>query len=307
VLLVGTAFNSSANFAYDGQNQTTVGYDISGEYSVGYDAVTVLATGEKKSRMTGDHVLFAKFAEILAAEGAEMEAGALARATKCFPAGTKIATPDGDVSIEDVRVGDTVYACDLQTGETMKQKVTELLHNFTYHWVDVQIDSEVVRATRSHPFWVESEHDWVEAADIKIGMLVRLESGQSAAITRVSVIDLQQPQPTYNLEVAANHDYFVSALHVLVHNGDGSYTITFASGKQYVGKGDMSRMADSAARINAQTGDRVVSTQWTPANGTADSFVQEEMRMRTSGGPQGNTYNQINSPGNKIAAASGCP
>lgn len=107
------------------------------------------------------------------------------------------------------------------------------------------------------------------------------------------MIDLQQPQPTYNLEVAVDHDFFVSAFHVLVHNGDGSYVITFASGKQYIGKGDMSRMADSAARISAQTGDPVANTQWTPANGTADSFVQEEMKMRAAGGPGGNTYNQI--------------
>jgi hypothetical protein len=59
--------------------------------------------------------------------------------------------------------------------------------------------------------------------------------------------------------------------------------------------------------VKGQTGDAVVNTQWTPANGTADSFVQEEMQMRAAGGPRGNTYNLIDSPGNKIAAASGCP
>jgi len=99
----------------------------------------------------------------------------------------------------------------------------------------------------------------------------------------------------------------VGGMQVLVHNGDGAYTITFASGKQYAGKGDASRAADSAARISAETGDPVVSTQWSPANGSTDSFVQEEMRMRAAGGPGGNTYNKINSPGNKIAGANGCP
>jgi RHS repeat-associated protein len=195
----------------------------------------------------------------MAAEGADAEVGALA--TKCSPAGTKVSTPDGDVNIEDIKVGDTVYGCDLETGETVERKVTELLRNSTYHWVDVQVGSEMIRATRSHPFWVENKHDWVEAANLRVGMVVRLESGQPVAITSVSIVDLQQPQPTYNLEVAVDHDYFVSGLHVLVHNGDGSYTITFASGKQYVGKGDLSRMADSAARISAQTGDPVVNTQ----------------------------------------------
>lgn len=242
---------------------------------------------------------------------AGLEAGALtdgaAAPTRCFPAGTKVSTPNGDVNIEDIKVGDTVYACDLQTGATVERNVTELLHNFTYHWVDVQVGSEVIRATRSHPFWIESKQDWVETADLKSGMVVRLENGHSAAITNVAMIDLQQPQPTYNFEVAVNHDYFVSGLHVLVHNGEGSYTITFASGRQYVGKGDLSRMADSAARLSAQTGDRVVITNWTPANGTVDSFVQEEMRMRAAGGPGGSTYNKINSPGNNIAAANGCP
>lgn len=248
--------------------------------------------------------------ELEESSGAAEEAGAVeegALATRCFPSGTQVATPQGDVNIEDIKVGDKVYACDLQTGEVQEQTVTELLRNFTYYWADVQIGAEVIRATRSHPFWVESEQQWVEAADLKKGMMVRLENGDTMAVMNVSIVDLQQPQPTYNLEVNVDHDYFVGHSHILVHNGAGSYTLTFASGRQYVGKGDLSRAADSAARIAQQTGDALVDTKWTPANGTADSFVQEEMRMRAAGGPGGNTYNQINSPGNNIAGASGCP
>ena len=241
-----------------------------------------------------------------AVDGTKAEVGFLERAAKCFPAGTKVATPNGDVNIEDVRIGDIVRTFDPKTGETAEQKVTGLLHNITYHWVDVHVGADVIRATRSHPFWVESERIWIDAAELKAGMRLRMANGNSARIADVSFVDLQQPESTYNLEVEVNHDYFVGALHVLVHNGDGSYTITFASGKQYVGKGDISRMNDSAERIFKQTGDRIVSRDWTPANGTADSFVQEEMRMREAGGPKGNTYNIINSPGDKIATAHGC-
>jgi len=53
---------------YDGQNQTTIAYDSSEESGIGYDAVSVLATGEKKNRTTGDRVSFAKFAEFQAAK-----------------------------------------------------------------------------------------------------------------------------------------------------------------------------------------------------------------------------------------------
>ena len=51
-------------------------------------------------------------------------------------------------------------------------------------------------------------------------MTVRLADGHSAGILAVSVRELDQPERTFNFEVHTDHDYFVGASKVLVHNGN---------------------------------------------------------------------------------------
>jgi hypothetical protein len=76
MLLAAVIFVPPATFAYDALNQLTVAYDGSGESDAGYDAVSVPATSEKKSGVTGDRVLFAKFERFLAAKEAPLVRGA---------------------------------------------------------------------------------------------------------------------------------------------------------------------------------------------------------------------------------------
>ena len=217
LMLVAITFSSPAAFAYDTQDQATVAYDDSGQPAVDYDAVSVLARGEKKSGTTERCARFAKFAEFVAAEG---EAAALARVRggMCFAEGTIVATPNGDVNIEDIKVGDTVWANDFGAGKAVERKVTELKRNFTYYWVDVQVDGETIQAARGHPFWVENEKRWVEAVNLKIGMNVRLLDGTTRVVSGVKLHELQNPETTYNFEVEVDHNYYVGQNHVLVHN-----------------------------------------------------------------------------------------
>jgi hypothetical protein len=137
----------------------------------------------------------------------------------CFSAGTKVSTPDGDKNIEDIKVGDTVYAYDFEAQEAVERVVTETPRHFTYYWIEVQIGGETITATRKHLFWVESEGCWTEAANLEDGMVVRLREAKLAAITAVTLRELDQPESTYNLVVECEHNYFVSGNGVLVHNG----------------------------------------------------------------------------------------
>lgn len=133
------------------------------------------------------------------------------------------------------------------------------------------------------------------------------QNGKAVRISSITVKKLIRPETSYNLEIDGNHNFFVGTVCVLVHNGDGSYTITFQSGRTYTGKGDYGRAVDSAMEKSALYNDPIANIEWTPANGTADSFAQEEMRARATGAPGGSTYNKINSPGNNILRDSGCP
>ena len=142
-----------------------------------------------------------------------------------FAAGTKVSTPTGDVDIEDIKTGDTVYAYDFRNGKVVEESVEAIHQNFTYHWVKIEIDGDTIRATKSHPFWVENENRWFRAVDLKAGMEVHLQSGKVVAIRSVEVDDLDQPETTYNFEVAHQHNYFVGESCVLVHNGP-SFIVT---------------------------------------------------------------------------------
>ncbi len=91
----------------------------------------------------------------------------------------------------------------------------------------------------------------------------------------------------------------------------GSYTITFASGKTYSGKGNVNRAIESAAERSAFHTTMPVSIDWTPADSHADAFEDEYIRIQNHGGPMSRhpaqairnvhpNYNVIQSPGEKI-------
>jgi len=152
----------------------------------------------------------------------ETAAGAGApRGGPCFAAGTKVSTPAGDIDIEDIKPGDAVYAYNFDEGKVVEETVEATHQNFTFHWVEIEVNGETIRATKSHPFWVESEKRWFRAVDLKPGMEVQLMSGEAVSIRSIKVDDLRQSEATFNFEVAHQHNYFVGSSGFLVHNGPG--------------------------------------------------------------------------------------
>ncbi|MBP7866935.1 MAG: IPT/TIG domain-containing protein [Acidobacteria bacterium] len=137
----------------------------------------------------------------------------------CFAAGTEISTPYGTKKIESVCQGDTVYAFDFETSGVVERKVLETIRNFTYFWVDIQVGEEIIRATRGHLFWVDSEQRWVEAAFLKTGMTLRLIDGFSRQVKSLVIRELDCPEATYNFVAEEKHNYFVGSVGILVHNG----------------------------------------------------------------------------------------
>ncbi|HOQ47565.1 MAG TPA: SNF2-related protein [Bryobacteraceae bacterium] len=75
-------------------------------------------------------------------------------ADECVPAGTKIATPDGDRPIESIRVGDKVLAFDHGTQSVVTAAVRATFQRRTRTPL-VEIGS--TRLTPEHPVWVESK------------------------------------------------------------------------------------------------------------------------------------------------------
>ncbi|WP_139216426.1 polymorphic toxin-type HINT domain-containing protein [Streptomyces sp. CC77] len=143
-----------------------------------------------------------------------------------FVAGTEVLLADGTTKpIEELRTGDKVVATDPETGETAVKAVTATI--FTEDdktYVDVTVSTEdgaqTIVTTDHHPFWSESEKEWLDAGDLKPGMTLRTDEGSTVAVNAVRVYEARQN--TYNLTVADLHTYYVLAgeTPVLVHNSN---------------------------------------------------------------------------------------
>ncbi|MFJ4830486.1 polymorphic toxin-type HINT domain-containing protein [Streptomyces sp. NPDC088747] len=157
-------------------------------------------------------------------EAAEEWLAKLIKGCKCFLAGTDVLMAHGETKdIEDVKVGDEVIATDPETGETGTRKVTRLIRTagdkyFNELSIATEDGIEQLTATHEHPFWSPSERDWVPAGQLKPGMTLRTDEGDTVVVTGNR--PFIKRAVTYNLTVDELHTYYVLAGHtpVLVHN-----------------------------------------------------------------------------------------
>ncbi|MFJ1804970.1 polymorphic toxin-type HINT domain-containing protein [Streptomyces sp. NPDC088157] len=145
-----------------------------------------------------------------------------------FLPGTKVLLADGSSRpIENVELGDEVVVTDPETGETtVRDVVGTIVTKDDKHFVDLTITTDAgasakLVSTTTHPFWAESEGEWVDAGDLKPGMTLRTPDG--ATVDLVGVRQFEERQRTYDLTVAGIHTYYVVAGRspLLVHNRGG--------------------------------------------------------------------------------------
>ncbi|MEV8548984.1 polymorphic toxin-type HINT domain-containing protein [Streptomyces glaucescens] len=144
--------------------------------------------------------------------------------TQCFLAGTDVLMAGGKTKdIEDVTVGDKVLATDPETGRTGLRTVTHLIvteHDKHFNELSIATDDgiEKLTATHEHPFWSPSALLWVEARDLKPGMTLLTDKGDTVIVTGNRAFT--RHARTYNLTVDDLHTYYVLAgkTPVLVHN-----------------------------------------------------------------------------------------
>ena len=149
----------------------------------------------------------------------------------CFATGTRVWTPTGPRAIEELKLNDLVIAHDSASGSTVERKVLEIYRNQTMGFHHIEVDGSIIRATSLHRFWVESEGEWIETRNLRVGMQLRSLHGTPAPIRQV----VRHEAPfarTYNLHVETSSTYFVGA-GVLVHNDGPTYS--FGNLKIYAG------------------------------------------------------------------------
>lgn len=135
----------------------------------------------------------------------------------CFVAGTMIATEEGHLPIEDIKVGDHVWATDPETGVTDLKKVVNTFINETTAVTHVTINGEVITSTQTHPYYVVGQ-GWTLAGNLRAGDILVMLNGEKVVLELVQHEILETPVTTYNFEVADFHTYYVGTYNVLVHN-----------------------------------------------------------------------------------------
>ena len=87
----------------------------------------------------------------------------------CFTGDTEVYTSDGLVCIEDVQVGDSVWAYNSETGEKELKEVLNVWVKETDEILHLETSNgETIDTTTNHPFYVENK-GWVAAGDLEVG------------------------------------------------------------------------------------------------------------------------------------------
>ena len=191
----------------------------------------------KDEQFGADIALVASFAipgvgeEEAAAEGlelgAEAEVGSSSEAVaesegagSCtsFVQGTQVLTKDGSKNIEEIKVGDEVWAFDEETGGNELNVVSRLFSRVAPDILTIYLDGEKIETTPEHPFYVDGK--WVEAKNITVGNILRTFEGKGSRVVGIE-FDKSNSQ-VFNFEVADKHNYYVGHESILVHNSNCS-------------------------------------------------------------------------------------
>jgi RHS repeat-associated protein len=141
----------------------------------------------------------------------------------CFVAGTPVTEADGKHAIEDVKVGDLVWARNEDTGQVELRPVARTFVTPDSEVLEVTLESddgmrEPIRSTLEHPYWVDGKR-WVPARELALGDTVWTNGDGRWRVAAVRT--LAERATVYNFEVEGDHSYFVGESGAWVHNACG--------------------------------------------------------------------------------------
>ncbi|MFK6999568.1 polymorphic toxin-type HINT domain-containing protein [Flavobacterium oreochromis] len=173
--------------------------------------------GQQKALVHNSGKCLSKFADD-AIEGIAKTWDDLAKFKHCFAKGTLVKIENGYAPIETLQKGDLVACYNFENTEVIYSEVNEIYCNTGENIFKIYIDDDIIECTQNHQFWSVTHKDWVIARNLSEGDLLLSANGNSIRIKQIQFFEKQIT--TYNLEVEDYHNYFVSSLDILVHNGN---------------------------------------------------------------------------------------
>ncbi|MCX6667880.1 MAG: polymorphic toxin-type HINT domain-containing protein [Euryarchaeota archaeon] len=140
---------------------------------------------------------------------------------QCFIAGTRVLMADGShKNIEHINIGDMVTSYDVQTGEFVAGRVTQVFQDPPEMMLSnyYLVINNNLRVTPDHLMF--SNGKWIPAGDLSIGDCL-FSRTQNTDYHVYSIERVYERLTTFNLEIEQFHTYFVSIdddVDVLVHN-----------------------------------------------------------------------------------------
>ena len=122
----------------------------------------------------------------------------------CFTGDTLIPTPNGEIEIKDIKVGDEVYARDSKNGETVHAKVTETLEPQERDIIDVYVGDKLVSSTPSQPF-LSDKGKFVNVEDMVVGETFLQPHG---VVTKL--VQRDKKEKVYDIKISNGDCYFAN-------------------------------------------------------------------------------------------------
>jgi len=137
-----------------------------------------------------------------------------------FEGSTLVATDKGLIPIQEIKIGDKVWAYNEVNQSKSLQEVTHLIRGEHYkELIDIElISGEVITTTDNHPFWTIDTQSWIEADElINSSILLNINDKNT---TIKSLKHYNDKREVYNLTVGNIHTYYIGLDGVLGHNDD---------------------------------------------------------------------------------------
>jgi len=141
----------------------------------------------------------------------------------CFAAGTLVNTPTGLVKIESLKIGHEVYSYNTSSKRIEISKVIGTSSHAARLTCKLKMrKGPDLTVTPNHEFYFPAVGQWHAISSrrhLLSERLLRMDDKRPERTTEDDVIETISrdiPRDVYNIEVSANHNYFVSG--ILVHN-----------------------------------------------------------------------------------------
>jgi len=141
----------------------------------------------------------------------------------CFSKGMKVYTPDGNISIEDIKTGDIVYSYNEDTGKLGKSRVGKVFVHEDFRDPAVMLkllNGILLNSTLNHPFYSSEYRKYLPLEKFDIGDKILFYNNKTGQFEDVEILEFEKVDYFYyeyslHLEGSLNN-YFVNG--IIVHN-----------------------------------------------------------------------------------------